>query len=172
MIIVVTGSKGVGKSSSLAETAKIIKKYNKSVGGIISPSIWENGERCGYDLINLADGSKRLLATKAENVLKDAFRYGAFYFSCNAIIAGNMAILDGLCTDVLIVDEIGNMEIAGQGWAESIPLVRERKLPLVLSVREDVVDKLYREFGINIDKVIRVLSGEDTSAAIIGELSL
>ncbi len=172
MFIVVTGSKGAGKSSSLAKVSEMIRTCNKSVGGVISPRIWKDGERTGYGLITAADGVKRMLATEVEGVLQDTFKYCTFFFSNDVVDAGNNAIRDGLGADVLIVDEIGNMEIAGGGWGRSMPLVAGHKRHVILCVREDVVDKLRGQWGIIADKIIRVTPGEDIAGEILLAIGL
>lgn len=159
MIIGVTGSKGAGKSTLLTSLAAAFKGRGLSVGGIISARLCRNGQRCGYELLNLTEGSAQPLATLDPPPGEDMPRFLQlchFYFYRNALLAGNEAIRLGLASDCLIIDEIGNWELSGGGWADHLHLLKNRANPTILGMRIGVAQDLYVRYGIELRQHIRV----------------
>lgn len=162
MFIVLTGPKCAGKSTVLTRVAAYMKEKGLGVDGVISPRIWKNGVRYGYNVINVATGAVNLLAAESDALEGELIKFCSFSFSKSAFDSGNSGIIGGLQSDLLIVDEIGNMELGGEGWGSSMPRVAERKKPTLLSVRQDVVDKIHDKWGITPHAIVDVgVDGQD-----------
>jgi nucleoside-triphosphatase THEP1 len=61
-LLIVSGDKGEGKTTSVRKYAARMAETGRSVGGVVSPVIFDAGERIGYDLIDLRDGTRQTLA--------------------------------------------------------------------------------------------------------------
>ncbi len=147
---IISARRGEGKTSFLREHVGRLAGAGRSVGGIASPAVFENGQRIGYDLLDLCRGSRRPLA-RVVTTADAAPTVGIYQFDQAAIKEGNAAIvsavLDGL--DVITVDEVGPLEIRGGGWAEALEFaLREcdSQQELIVVVRPSLVDELLRHF--------------------------
>ena len=159
MIVGITGPKGAGKSTLLMGITAALKARGLTVGGIISTRQNRNGERCGYELLNLTRGEVELLATFDEPSPENAADYlqlCQFYFSRQALRVGNEAILQGMEADCLIIDEIGFWEMSNGGWADHLHLLKDRRKPILLGLRIGVAQDLFFRYGIELTRHIRL----------------
>jgi nucleoside-triphosphatase THEP1 len=147
---IVSAGRGVGKTSFLREYLARMVAEGSSVGGIASPAVFENGERVGYDLLDLRLGTIRPLARVIASP-NDTAAVGIYQFDEPAIKEGNRAIIsavrEGL--DVVAVDEVGPLEIRGKGWSPALEVaLREcsARQELVITVRPSLVDELPSSF--------------------------
>ena len=141
---------GGGKTSFLYEYAAHAAKCGRSVGGIASPAVFEDGQRIGYDLVDLRYGSRCCLA-RVVSSSDAAATVGVYRFDDAAIAKGNAAIIsavrDGL--GIIAIDEVGPLEFDGKGWARAFDVaLREcsAKQELIVVVRSSLVDELANRF--------------------------
>jgi nucleoside-triphosphatase THEP1 len=168
MNIIITGPKGAGKSTHLMRLAEYLKNQGKTVGGVISRGFWNNNARAGYEILNPGTGETRLLcATSKPDNAEKVLHFCSYYFLGSAFAEGNRWISSGRTGDVLFVDEIGALELSGQGW--DLGPVFAKTGPTVLGVREEALPKLAALWGLTCP--VFVLSpGADRLAAIAGRL--
>ncbi|MBN2562874.1 MAG: DUF2478 domain-containing protein [Phycisphaerae bacterium] len=118
---ILSADRGRGKTSFLRRYVADAAGRGRSVGGIASPAVFENGRRIGYDLIDLRRGSQRPLARMVGPGDTPA-DVGRYRFDEAAVAEGNAAVIaavrDGL--DVVAIDEIGPLELRGKGWAPAL----------------------------------------------------
>lgn len=172
MQVIVTGPKGAGKSAHLLMLADVLKKRHKRVGGVISRGFWKGEEREGYEILNPATGVSRLLCAKTkppDGAPGDILPFCSYFFLGSAFIEGNRWIAEGLQSDVLFIDEVGNMEISGGGWDVKSALTCTASV--VMGVREDAVPKLASAWGIT-GPVISISPGTNRLADILKELGV
>jgi len=125
-LIIVTGQSGSGKSMWCKELPLRAREKGLSVGGILSPAVFQNGEKTGIDLIDLSDGSRRRLAEQRRGV-SSRVTTPRWQFDENVLDWGN-AILGNLPpTDLVIIDELGPLEfLRGMGLQNGLKVVDER----------------------------------------------
>jgi nucleoside-triphosphatase THEP1 len=142
-VILVTGDKGDGKSTLLAELVILFRSKGIQTGGIISPAVIENEVKSGYELINVATSQKiRLSQTKKVDGMVNV---GRFYFFDDGIAFGKTAltITSNRLSQIVVVDEIGAWELQGQGWAESLnELILYCDMPIILAVNIKLVEQV------------------------------
>lgn len=140
MVFVLSGPVHGGKTTFLEDSLRRGKARGLSFTGFLSPAVVdENGER-GYDLIDLRTGRRRpYLRRRGE---PGADRTGPFFFVPGALDLARSIIGAAGAREVLVVDEVGPLELAGSGlW----PAVRDavgrpgRKVLLVL--REEILNE-------------------------------
>ncbi|MBN1120838.1 MAG: ATP-binding cassette domain-containing protein [Anaerolineae bacterium] len=133
-LIIVTGQSGSGKSTWCKELSLRAKGIGLSIGGILSPAVFENGEKTGIDLINLADGSHRRLAGQRQGtssgVTTPRWQFDEATLDWGNIILGNLPP-----TDLVIIDELGPLEFRrGMGLQNGLRVIDERAHPVMCVV--------------------------------------
>ncbi len=120
-LLLVTGPSGAGKTRWCRALQQIARENGLSVAGVLSPPVMDDGEKIGIDLEDLASGERRRLATRTQLILDGreplplgGLKTGDWAFEPHTICWGNK-ILSGLaCPDILIVDELGPLELRQQ----------------------------------------------------------
>jgi nucleoside-triphosphatase THEP1 len=115
--------------------------------GIISPARFDGGVKVGIDALDVRTGQRRLLA-EADDSPAD-LRTTRYRFDADAMTWG-AAILAMACPcDVLIVDEIGPLELErGQGWVNVLGTLHAGRFGLaVVVVRPGLVDAFRATVG-------------------------
>ena len=146
-VFIITGSHGSGKSEMVMKLAELLRAAGKTPGGISAAGFWENGLRSGFDLVNLSTGGGVPLCRRGPG---GSIRAGEFRFFDEGLAAGLSALSSaGLAdADIVFVDEVGFLELDGGGWAAPLSeLLRGRK-PLVLVVRDYLVERVTAHFGL------------------------
>ena len=145
-LTIVSGTRGQGKTTLVRQYAADVAAAGRSVGGVVSPAIFEHGERVGYDLLDLRSGSQGPLA-RVVTLPSETPTIGTFRFDEAALAAGNAAIVsavqDGL--DVIAIDELGPLELEGKGWALALAFALHAcraEQELVVAVRASLADRL------------------------------
>lgn len=114
--VILTGERGEGKTTLCLALAEEARRAGWTVGGIVTPGRWDNGQREGYRIRDLLTGEERPLASRSGG---GTMRVGSFSFASEGIAFGRQALEAALAAKVqlLIVDEVGLLELRGDGWA-------------------------------------------------------
>ena len=77
-------------------------------------------------------------------------KLGNFYFNPDAIKMGNEILQhDQKTADIIIIDEIGIFELQERVWFNSFQqLLESCSKPLIITVREKIVDEVIKKFGL------------------------
>lgn len=146
-IVIVTGKQGAGKSTLLKSLYGKLSEENKKVTGIISEAVFDNGERTGYDIIELPEMKRHPLCRTKESV---GTRLGRYYFDDQVFETLNGRLSGALKnSDVIIIDEIGLLETEKKGWYPLMEILRTgTEIPLVIfSVRKNITEEVMSYFG-------------------------
>jgi nucleoside-triphosphatase THEP1 len=154
VLILWTGPKHGGKTTSVTELARRAKQGGFCVAGLLAPSVYRDGHLVGFDALDLQREARAPLAVRRD----DPGDVGRFHFIEEGLRLGRQA-LDGAATDgadLVIVDEFGPLELASEGWRPAVDaLVRAGKMPLVIVVRQELADAVRDVYA---DAPSRVLS--------------
>ena len=154
-IIILRGAEKTGKSTFLKHVVETLKRKNIKVGGFISPSVYENEQHLGYDLVDLQSGKRMVLSRIDGN--SGMPKVGNYYFSEEGIDFGNN-IMDPnnlKNIDVVIIDEVGPWELKNQGWAKGLTeLARSFEHIMIWVVRESIVDKVIENWSLKNPMII------------------
>jgi nucleoside-triphosphatase THEP1 len=138
-VAVVTGASGAGKTTLLLGLAEALRAAGRTVGGIAAPLVRDGGVRVGYDVIDLASGARTPLCRLAAG--GDDPAVGPFVFIAEGLALGRAALAAGGACEVVIVDEVGPLEMRGEGWAAALPALFARDgAAIVLAVRLGLIE--------------------------------
>jgi nucleoside-triphosphatase THEP1 len=163
-LFLLTGAIGSGKTTLIKKLIERMRVENLSVAGIYSLRKMDQSGTTGYDVIDISTGSsERFLRTEGAATQE---KVGRFFLYPEGLNAGEAALLNVDHSDLIIVDEIGKLELARKGWSASVQqLLKVQNSCLLLSVREELIAEISREFAILPQKVFRV-SGNNTDEII------
>lgn len=169
-LIILTGERGEGKTTLCLSLAEEAKRLGWTVGGIASPGEWKDGRREGYWVRDLSSGEERKLATRSSNV--ETRHVGSFTFSPEGFAFGRRALWTAIKADVqlLIVDEIGPLELRGEGWAQELMHMQKNDVPCVMVwvVRPNLIDIVKKRFAPSVH-TLTIRASETRVDDLIGE---
>ncbi|MFH1879816.1 MAG: nucleoside-triphosphatase [Bacillota bacterium] len=148
MLHIITGEVNAGKTTRMKE---LYRQQQNTADGLISEKVFEGGHFLGYRLVHLQGCESMelaLLKYEYHGQFSEACKFGPFVFSEAAFRFG-VDLLRRLCADASIdsvyLDEVGPLELKGQGFAAILPQLLHSGKNLVITVRkaclEDFLDK-------------------------------
>ena len=147
-IVIITGALHAGKTSFIKG---VIPGFAVSgtVRGFYTPKVFSGGKFSGYDLVNINDETCYSFIRPGKE--SGWFKFARFYFNPLAINEGNRIIKLSMEADILIIDEIGPLEISGQGFRSGLDYcLQNYKGSLLLVCRDfllEDVHKILRRFA-------------------------
>ncbi|MDX9811968.1 MAG: nucleoside-triphosphatase [Bacteroidales bacterium] len=144
-VFIVTGSAGQGKTTFVRRLVEILKEDGVKPGGITSERIVDGSNTSGYDIVNVATGERKAFLRSEGH--DGSERIGRFYIDNEGLEAGR-TILGQAEGDIIVIDEVGRLEIAGGGWAPSLDalLARSQKT-ILLAVRDSFAEEVIRKWS-------------------------
>lgn len=140
-VFILTGGRGSGKTSILQMLSAEISQQNLKVSGIVSRGLWKEERRSGFDVVDLA--TQKQIPLCRRDVPATGIQKGPYHFYPAGIKAGQVALEMAVAANpaVIIVDEVGPLELRGDGWAEPLGnVLSNRSCPIVISVRPSLVE--------------------------------
>jgi len=140
------GDRHQGKTATCRRLAERLRARGLSVGGIIAPALFEAGRCVGYAVADLATGqSARLAIIDGPGVE----RVGCFHLQSEGLALGRAALRQAVewphC--LVIVDEVGPLELAGGGWSEQLDSLTVRKGLTLFTVRRPLATQVAERWG-------------------------
>ncbi|MGC9107000.1 MAG: NTPase [Infirmifilum sp.] len=129
----VTGRPGIGKTTCLRRAAEILLSRNVVVGGMLTLEVREGGIRQGFQIIDLISGRKGKLA---DVNLNKGPRVGKYWVNLQDLEEiGVTAIRRALReAKVVIIDEIGPMELFSEAFREAVTAALDSPKPVLASI--------------------------------------
>lgn len=156
-IYVITGKVQEGKTSHLTRLVERLKKEDLKIIGFCSLVFFDKGERAGYILENLENGTQIPLATIEEKPGWVKFR--RFYFNPLALEQGEHWIRKGIAKqpDLVVIDEVGPMELEGMGWLSVLTLLEKRNdIPQLWVVREQILPEIKEKWNVHDENIFQI----------------
>jgi len=118
-LLLVTGRPGIGKTAVLLNAAEGLKTRDYCVGGMISKEVRREGKRVGFEVVDFRTGMRGWLAHVEQRVGPQVGKYKVNLGDLDSI--GANAVLDASRNaDVVIIDEIGPMELLSQAFRKAV----------------------------------------------------
>ncbi len=159
-VFIVTGTVGEGKTAWLAKLSGLLTEKGVRVGGLLALRIVEDEKTTGYDVSDISTGKRTpfLRHTGSETMGVERFTMDDAGF-----IAGRNALdpETNRNMDVVMVDEVGPLELRGRGWSEVLgALLQETRATLIIAVRKTLTEAVIDRFGLEGAQVIDVAGAD------------
>lgn len=148
--IAVTGSPGIGKSTVVSKAAeKLANQPGFKIGGIQTAEIRKEGKREGFLIRDLATGKNGVLSS----VRGSGPRVGKYHVNLEDLEKiGANALRSALECDMIVIDEVGPMELKSEAFVLAVEAVLESNKPVLAvlhrSSSHQLVQRMRKEFEV------------------------
>lgn len=134
MVIIVTGTIGIGKTKVCRKLIEIVRNQGYTCGGILTYKAPDKG----IIIEDIQSGEKETLAS-----INDVYhgpRTAKYSFNPDGIDFGIRSIEKSTSVAILIIDEIGHLELRGEGFAKVPELIKAGKVKdCILVIRKELL---------------------------------
>ncbi|KUG16539.1 putative atp-binding protein [hydrocarbon metagenome] len=128
--IAVTGSPGIGKSTLVA---KVISGTKLRVGGVLARDRCYKDRRTGFELLDLSTGMVGILADEAG----DGPQLGKYRVHLDDLDRiGAQAVENALGCDLIVVDEVGPMELSSHSFVLAVEKAIASPKPMLVVLHQ------------------------------------
>ena len=148
--IAVTGSPGIGKSTVVAKAAeKLADRPGFKIGGIQTSEIRKEGKREGFSIQDLATGKTGVLGS----IRGSGPRVGKYHVNLEDLEnIGANALKSALECDLIVIDEVGPMELKSEAFVSAVEVVLESDKPVLAvlhrSSSHQLAQRIRKEFEV------------------------
>ena len=143
--LILSGEIGAGKTSVAGHLVAELDEQRVAVGGILSPRIIEAGDTIGYTIRDLMTDEERPFAS----LDPPGVSVGKFFIAEQGLAFARCAIEQATTsTHTVFVDEVGMLELAGNGLAPALRALLQSQILPVLLVRPSFVEAVVSTFSI------------------------
>lgn len=134
---------GAGKTALCRVLADLARAAGWHVAGLLSPGVFEAGQKTAIQVEDLRSGERRLLASTEPRVGFD-LAFGQWNFNRAALAWGNQVLAQSTPCELLMVDELGPLELLlDQGFTAAQAVLAEGRYRVgVVVVRPALVETL------------------------------
>ncbi len=143
MKIFISGKPGVGKTTLMKKISDILEKRNVKFGGFITLEIREHGKRKGFEIIDITTGKREVFASIDFNHSRVG-KYGVNIKRFEEVAVP--AVERGIKSGLLLIDEIGRMEMKSLWFSEKIREILNSEIHLLATLHRNYVDH-FKRFG-------------------------
>lgn len=155
----ITGVPGAGKTQALLKVIEMLEADGKKVGGMITEPIMKRGRREGFYVMDWATKAQRVFASKDIQSKIMVGRYGVDVSALDEV--GVQALRHAtLNCDVIVIDEVGKMEVESDGFVTAVKDALDADKPLLLTLhkksRNPLLQDIRRRDDVRILEVTQV----------------
>ena len=144
MVIIVTGDIGAGKTTVCRKVIELAQDQGYTCGGILTFKAPDES----LTILDIQTGEREVFASTDKDL--NGPKTPKYSFSPEGIDFGIRAIENGAASDVLIVDEIGRLELGGEGFTKSLELIKTGRVKnSILVIREQLLSDFLTRLGSN-----------------------
>jgi nucleoside-triphosphatase THEP1 len=148
-VFIITGSIRGGKTTFVEMLIELFRSNNIKVGGILSKRVSDGSVTTGYDIVNIETGQKEEFLR--ENGKSGIGTIGRFII-CSKGLAEGKKIINSLINHpnkLVIIDEVGLLEIQNNGWSNCIDdLLGKSSNHILMTVRDIYVDEVKNKWDL------------------------
>lgn len=147
-VFMITGEVGQGKTTQVMKIIESLGMQNIPTGGIYSDRIIVDGVTAGYDVVDVETDHREPFLRRTPG--GGPGEIGQYDILPQGIETGLAALSRALNnkTSVVIVDEVGKLELNDKGWSEKIPGLLDIVPVLILVVRNSFADRVVSKWNI------------------------
>ena len=152
-ILILTGAPGIGKTTTVIHSAKMLKNRGLNVGGVVSKEIRINNMRVGFEFVDLVTNETNVLAY----VFGNGPKVGKYFVSLEGcrFAAERLSTALKSC-DVIICDEIGPMELKSIEFTNSVRNLLNVDKKIIIVMHQKLRHPLTDQFRNNASLLIKV----------------
>jgi nucleoside-triphosphatase len=157
MQVLIEARPGAGKTTALRRVAGLLAARGVSCAGILTDEIREGGRRVGFAVAGLSGGAGATLAHVALPGPPRVGRYGVDLGALERIALPELRRRDA---DVVLVDELGKMELASPAFREAVLELFESRRMVLATVhvfRHPFSDALKARSGVEVVRLTRAV---------------
>ena len=144
MIIIVSGTIGVGKTTICRKLVELIRDEGFTTGGVLTYKAADEG----IIIEDIGSGKTETLASTSTEY--QGPRTPKYSFNPEGIFLGIRAIDRVASAAVLVVDEIGHLELRGEGFVRVIDLLKAGKVKdCILVIRKELLSAFLPQLPAN-----------------------
>jgi len=143
-LVVITGGKGAGKTTTITNLAEQLGEQGMTVGGVAQPALERKGQRTGYELVDVGSGDQRPFARRKTEGRGFDFEESGWAWAADRVTRAKAE------NNVVFVDELGLLESEGEGHMPGLlSLAREpgQAALLCAAVREGCLSDIETHLG-------------------------
>ena len=165
MVIIITGDIGIGKTTVCRRLIEIVQNQGYSCGGILTRKAPDKG----IIIEGIQSGETETLAST--NNVYHGPRTAKYSFNAKGIAFGVREVEKGISSSLLVVDEIGHLELRGEGFAKVIELIRTGRVKnCVLVIRKELLSAFLPQLNTESSVFETTLDNRDQLPQEIGKL--
>ncbi|MCF7922984.1 MAG: hypothetical protein K9M55_09815 [Candidatus Marinimicrobia bacterium] len=172
-VIIITGNPGDGKTNMIKALVNSAELNELEFFGFYSEGDWVRNERNAYHIVDIHNHDAELLCERRGPVSQ--WRAGPFNFRQAGLEFG-CRILNSIPADhqqsIVIIDEIGHLELRDQGWGDCIDKLLHTKTRMIWTVRPTLLDAVVAKWGLDYHVVdVNTYSEEQIVSSILSFLN-
>jgi nucleoside-triphosphatase len=131
----ITGLPGAGKTQALVKVIEMLETEGIKVGGMVTEPILTKNRRVGFNVLNWMTKEKGVLAHVNNHSRVAVGKYGV---DINALEDVGVKAIDDANSgaDVIIIDEVGKMEVESEKFVAAVKRALESNKPLILTLHK------------------------------------
>lgn len=136
-LIILTGPRGAGKSTLCGRLITAFRQQKLQLTGLTSPAVFEGPNKTAINAVNVTNLEKQKLAVYDPQPEDPTAEHRPLHWRFDPAVIewGNQVFRHAVPTTVLVVDEIGPLELnRGQGWSAALPALDSRQYDLAILV--------------------------------------
>lgn len=131
----ITGLPGAGKTHALRRVIEMLEQDNRVIGGMLTEPIYEDDDRVGFKVIDWMTKEEDILAHVEVDSKIVVGKYGIDIDVLEQI--GVKAIVNATeKAELIIIDEVGKMEVESIRFIEAVRNALETDKPLILTLHK------------------------------------
>jgi nucleoside-triphosphatase len=142
----ITGLPRVGKTEALKKVVGELEGEDFKVGGMITTSIIENGRRVGFKVIDWMNGEEEVFAHVD---IESYYMVGRYKIDLKALerigIPAIQRAIEDENVDVIIIDEVGRMELMSEKFRSIVREALECDKPILITLHKKSRDPLLQD---------------------------
>ncbi len=133
----ITGLPKAGKTKTLLKTIEMLEKEGLKIGGMVTEEIEEDGKRLGFYIMDWMTKEKDIMAHVDIDSRYRVENYGVNVETIDRIgVPAIIRAFEDEDVDVVVIDEIGRMEILSEKFVEVVRDSFDEEKPIIITLHK------------------------------------